>query len=435
MPGLVQTPWYTIDQPGFWATCRRRFGKTFTMRLAGFPPVVITSDRAAIRRLFTGDPLLRRHGNDLLRPIFGNRSLLLLEPEEHLSRRRIELPPFHGASVQSYKERIRELVEGEIASWRKGAVVTSHPRARALTLEVILELVLGVRDPALRSELGEIIEWFNTPLHNLGLFLPSFLSERARWNPLTRPAYARLDRFHELLDEHVKLTRQDSGLDQRKDVLAMLVRARYENGTPLSAEDLRDELVTLVIAGHETTATAIAWASDLLAHNPLVQAKLRDAVAADDREYVKAAAKEVLRARTLAYASAARHSLEPFEIGAWTIEPEAVIVVDAQGVHQDPDLYPEPNAFRPERFIDNPPDGYGYIPFGGGAHRCLGAPLAMLELEMFLERLVSELSITPAGAMARPVRRGPTLAPDTEGRVRISHRSDRAVSATVATAA
>jgi cytochrome P450 family 135 len=420
MPGLIQTLWYTMGQPTFWAACRRRFGKTFTMRLPGFPPVVVTSDREVIRRLFTGDPLLRRHGNDLLRPIFGDRSLLLLEPAEHLARRRMELPPFHGAAVRGYTQRITELIEHEIATWNVGEVVASHPRARALTLEVILELVLGVRDASLRAELGELIDWFNTPLHNLAMFLPSALSQRASWNPLTKPAYARLDRLHQLLGRHIGLTRRDSALDERQDVLAMLVRARDEHGQPLPDEDLRDELVTLVIAGHETTATAIAWACDLLAHDRYAQARLRDAVATGEREYLKAAAKEVLRARTLVYASAARHPLEPFPIGDWTIEADAVIVVDAQGVHNDPDSHPHPEIFRPERFIDDPPDSYAYIPFGGGAHRCLGAALAMLELELFLEVLVKNVMLAPAGRMARPVRRGPTLAPDNKGHVAIS---------------
>ena len=426
MPGPLQTLWYTMDQPGFWAQCRQRFGKTFTMRLPGFPPVVVTSDRDAVRRLLTGDPLLRRHGNDLLRPIFGDRSLLLLEPAEHLARRRIELPPFHGAAVRGYGDRVRELIEGELATWRDGEIIASHPRARWLTLEVILELVLGVRDPALRAELGQIIDWFNTPLNNLAMFLPSALNQRASWNLLTRPAYARLDRLHELLTQHIEQTQRDPAVEERSDVLAMLVQARDEEGRSLSKEDLRDELVTLVIAGHETTATAIAWACDLLAHNPQVQVELREAVASGEGEYVRAAAKEVLRARTLAYASAARHSLEPFEIGEWVIGPEAAIIVDAQGIHGDPELHPEPWAFRPERFIDKTPDGYSYIPFGGGAHRCLGAALAMLELELFLEVLGGSARVGAAGDPARAVRRGVTLVPSNEGRVRVTRHADRA---------
>ena len=420
LPGPAQTAWYVFDQPGMWAWCRRRYGRTFTARLPGFPPVVVTSDRNAIKRVFTGDPLLRRHGNDLLEPVFGRRSLLLLEPAEHLERRKIELPPFHGRAVRSYAARIQELCEQELADWHLGDTLMSHPRARALTLAIILELVLGVRDTELRDELAALIDWFNTPLHNLALFLPAGLNRRTWWNLPTRPAYARLDRMHELLDQHIARTRRDPAFDDRTDVLALLLAARGENGQALTDLDLRDELVTLVIAGHETTATAIAWACDLLAHNPQQQSRIRETLAEGERDYLKAAAKEVLRARTLAYASAARHPLEPFPIGDWLIGPDTMILVDAQGVHGDPEIYPDPEAYRPERFLENPPDGYSYIPFGGGAHRCLGASLAMLELESFLETLVTRTELAPAGPPAKPVRRGPILAPDTEGRVRVS---------------
>jgi cytochrome P450 len=416
----VQTAWYVFDQPGMWAECRKRYGRTFTLRLPGFPPAVATSDREAIKRLFTGEPVLRRHGNDLLRPIFGDRSLLLLEPAEHLERRKIELPPFHGKAIQSYGKRIRELCERELSGWRLGETVASHPRARALTLSIILELVLGVRDTELRDELASLIDWFNTPLHNLALFLPAGFGRRAKWNVLTRPAYARLDRMHALLDQHISSTRRDPALEQRTDVLALLVAARGEDGRALTDLDLRDELVTLVIAGHETTATAIAWACDLLAHNQGTQERLRETVVGGGREYLKAAAKEVLRARTIAYVSAGRHPLEPFPIGHWLIGEDALILVDAQGVHRDPEVYPDPEAFRPERFLEDPPDSYGYIPFGGGAHRCLGASLAMLELEVFLEVLAEHVRLAPAAPPARLVRRGPILAPDTEGKVRVS---------------
>lgn len=425
LPGIVQTVWYTFGQPGFFATCRSRFGRTWTLRLPGFPPVVVTSDAEAIRRLFTGDPLARRHGNEVLKPLLGERSLLLLEPREHLGRRRLELPSFHGQAVRRYAQRIRELARDEIAAWRPGTVVATHPRARDLTLSVILELVLGVRDAALGAELARIFDSFNTKANNLGMFLPGALSRRAWWNLPTRLFYARLDRLHELIDQHIARTRSDPGLDQRDDVLALLVRARGEDGAALSDLDLRDELKTLVTAGHETTATAIAWACDLIAHHPEVGSRLRETLRSGERHYLKALAQEVLRVRTIAYVSAGRHVLEPFPIGKWTLGPEVLVLVDAQGVHGDSERYAQPQRFRPERFLEDSPDGYAYIPFGGGAHRCLGAALAMLELELFLEELVKRLELSPAGPLARPVRRGVTLAPSNGGRVRVRLASQR----------
>jgi len=372
-----------------------------------------------VRRLFTGDPLTKRHGNDLLRPLLGDRSLLLLEPAEHLARRKVELPPFHGRAVSAYEERIAELATGEVESWPRGSVVATHPRARALTLEIILELVLGVRDDQLRGRLAAIFESFNTPLNNLGQFMPPALGRRARWNVATRSVYARLDRLHGMLGEHIARTRRDEALGDRTDVLALLVRARDENGAGLGDDDLRDELLTLVVAGHETTATAIAWACDLLAHDPEVARRLRASLAEGDREYLRATAKEVLWARTVAYICAARHPLEPFPIGDWTVGPEATVLVDAQGIHGDPELHPEPEEIRPERFLDGQPQPYSYLPFGGGAHRCLGASLATLELELVLEALAARVDLAPAGPPARPVRRGITLAPGNEGRVKV----------------
>lgn len=420
LPGVVQTVWYTFWQPGFFKVCRARFGSTWSMRLPGFPPIVVTGDRDAIRRLLTGDPLARRHGNDILEVFLGERSVMMLEPAEHLARRRLELPPFHGESVRSHADRIRRLIDAELATWEEGSVVATHPRARQLTLTIILELVLGVRDPGLRAELAALFDWFGLPRNNLGLFLPRALIRRAWWNLAAKPGYRRLDRIRTLLSAHIVRTREDPRLKQRGDVLSLLIRARDENGVGLSDIDLRDELVTLVTAGHETTATAIAWGCDLLAHNPRVATRLRETLAGGGRDYLKATVKEMLRARTVAYVAADRHGAERLSIGDWEVDPEALILVDAQGVHGDPNLYPEPEEFRPERFLERQPDGYAYIPFGGGAHRCLGAALATLELELFFEAIAAKLELVPAGLPARPIRRGVTLAPGNQGRVRVS---------------
>ena len=202
----------------------------------------------------------------------------------------------------------------------------------------------------------------------------------------------------------------------------MLVTARDEDGNGMSDAELRDELVTLVTAGHETTATAIAWAGGLLAHHPAVAGRLRETLADGDRDYLRATAKEVLRVRTVTPITAARHVLEPFPIDGWLFGSEAAILVNAEHLHHDPELHPEPDAFRPERFIDDPPDGYAYLPFGGGAHRCLGSALAMLELENAIEAMATACELEPAGPPAQPKRRGVTLAPGDRGAVRVAAR-------------
>jgi cytochrome P450 len=419
LPGALQTLRYTFDQPRFFAQNRARFGGTWTLRLPGMPPGVVTTDRDAIKRLFTGDPLTKRHGNDILRPFFGDRSLLLLEPAEHLARRRLELPSFHGKAIAAYERRIRELATDDVATWQ--GTVDTHEHARTLTLAVILELVLGVRDRGLGERLAASFDALNTPAQNLAQFMPQWLIKRSRWNPPAEVAYRRLDRVRDLLEEHVARTRERPG----DDVLSLLAVATDEDGDSLSDEDLRDELLTLVAAGHETTATAIAWGCDLLAHNPQVAQRLHDSLVAGDREYLKATAKEILRARTVAYISGARYPLEPFPIRDWVLEPGVAVLVDAQGVHGDPEVHPEPDQFRPERFLGDQGgrvSDYGYVPFGGGAHRCLGASLAMLELELALEAIVMGVELSPAGPPAVAKRRGVILEPDNGGRVVVRPR-------------
>ena len=419
-PGPIQTLRYTFDQPGSFAEMRARFGSTFTLDMPGFPPIVVTGDRGAIRELFTGDPLRKRHGNDLLRPFLGERSLIVLEPAEHLARRKLELPPFHGESVASYADRIRELAETEIAGWQPGEIVAVHPAARRLTLAVILELVLGVRDDDLRGHIVSGFDSMNSKAANLAQFMPSWMTARTWWNFPARLAYSRIDRIRDLLTAHIGRTRADPGLEDRRDVLALLVQARDDDGAALTDLDLRDELMTLVAAGHETTATAIAWAADLLAHNPQVAARLRETLNAGDRDYLRATAKEILRVRTVVYAGGGRQLLDPLPVGRWVLPPGTVVLIDAQGLHADPELFPDPEAFRPERFLDAQPEPYAYVPFGGGAHRCLGAALAMMEIELVVEAIATRTRLVPVGPPAAPVRRGISLAPDNEARVRIA---------------
>jgi cytochrome P450 len=402
---------------------RARFGKTWSARLPGHPRYVVTSDREIVRSLFTGDPLMKRSAAEALEPIVGSRSLLLLEPAEHLARRKLELASFHGQRVAVYADRIRELADAEVGAWRPGDVIEVYARAQALTMTVILELVLGIQDAGLRARLAATFEALIAPrINNLTMFLPPWVSRRSWWKLYARRAWSLLDRLDELMYEQIAATRADPQLARRDDVLALLVQARDDNGDRLTDGELRDELVTLLGAGHETTASAIAWAADLLAHNPIVTSRLRDG----DRDYLTATAKEVLRIRTVAPICAQRRMLEPVEINGYRIDSDTVVAVDADGLHHDPELYPDPDAFRPERFLENAPDGYAFLPFGGGAHRCLGAALAMLELEIAIEAIATRCELAPTDPPARPARRGPTWSPNTRGRVRIERVNERA---------
>ena len=220
------------------------------------------------------------------------------------------------------------------------------------------------------------------------MFVPQ-LTRRARWNLLSRRPWRLKDELDALLFEHIAATRADPLLGEREDILALMVAARDEDGDGLSDEQLRDELITLIAAGHETTATATAWGVELLVHNPTVMARAREG----DDAYLEALVKEILRIRSPIPITSARHMLEPFTIGPWTIPFDVAVLVDAYGVHHDPRTYPEPHAFRPERFLDEQPDGYSFLPFGGGAHRCLGASLALLEMKIVLREMLARVEL------------------------------------------
>jgi cytochrome P450 family 135 len=409
---LVQAARYTWRFHDLTGAQHRRHGASWTLRLPGLPDALVTTDRELIRHLLTGDPKVRRHANDILAPALGEGSVMLLEPEPHLARRRLLLPPFHGERVKGYADLMRRLVREDLAGWPDDGEVRVHERARTITLGVIQEAVLGSRDAAFARELAALMDAFDSPLANLGLFAPA-LSRRARWNLPAEHFHRRRDRLDALMAGQIAARRAGEPGD---DILWMLLEARDEEGRGLSDSDLNDELKTLLSAGHETTATAIAWAADLLAHRPQAAQRIREG----DRAYRSAAVKEVLRLRTVTPVSVARVLLEPHD----GLSAGAQVLIDAHTLHHDPELWDEPEEFRPERFLGGGgPPQYAYLPFGGGAHRCIGAALATLELEVALEEMLAAFDLSPAGPPARPVRRGPTLVPSGGAAVRVVRRA------------
>lgn len=415
LPRAAQAALWTWRYAQFSDRGHARYGDTFKIRLGSTPTGVLTKDRDAIKRLFTGEPLIKRHANDVLRPIVGDNSVLLLEPTEHLARRKMLLPPFHGERVQSYVRLMERLVSAELDRVTSGEVVEIQPIAQALTLDVILHAVLGISDVSTRQRLREIFDSMITPLANFAILVP-WLSQRSRWNVLAAPYWQLKDQLDTLLFEHIASTRADEGLAERQDILAMMVMARDEQGAGLTDEQLRDELITLITAGHETTATAITWGVELLVRNPAVMATAREG----DEDYLDALVKEILRLRSPVPIGGGRKVIEPFQIGRWTLPPGVGIFVNAYAVHHDPEIYPDPAAFRPQRFLDQPADGYSFLPFGGGAHRCVGAALALLEIKVVLREILARFELTAeSSAPARPSRRGVTLAPRGGGRVRL----------------
>ena len=419
LPRALQAVLRAWHYEEFRKRCCSRYGDTFTLRIGGLPTSVITSDRDAIKRLFTGDPLQKRHGNDSLRPLVGSQSILVLEPEAHLERRKMLLPPFHGERVAAYARLIEQLTVARLGQLEAGETVSMQKIAQALTLDVILRAVLGISDPALRERLSRTYDSLSRPHNVFLLLLVPVLGRRSRWNLASRSAWRLKDELDALLLAQITATRADSRLAERDDVLAMMILARDEHGEGLSDEELRDDLITLITAGHETTATAIAWGVELLVHNPEVLADARP----DDDAYMEALVKEVLRMYPPVPVGGAREVLAPFELGRYTIPPRVPILVDAYGVHHDPAVYPEPDVFRPERFLDGQPESYAFLPFGGGAHRCLGATLATLEARVVLREILKRVELTATSPqLAQAIARGPTIAPRGGARVRVAPR-------------
>jgi cytochrome P450 len=441
----VQAVLWGLRYPEFTRAARERFGTTYTIRPGTMPRTVLTTDAEAIRRLFTGDPLQKAHANDAIRPLIGDRSVMLLGPADHLERRKLLLPPFHGERIRAYADLLERLVRDEVRRWRPGDTVAVLPIAQNVTIEVILQAVLGVHDAATRRRFRRLID--NVLFYPLGaarlrlsrrltvsLSAPRRLREAAAFaaslptpavmtyfpeakvrtwrNPGTFGWWRQRDRLVALLDDHIAATRADPRLAERDDVLAMLVR-----DAGLSSDDLHDDLIALIGAGHETTAAAIAWGSVLLAHNPGVQERARTG----DDAHLTALVKEVLRMRPPIPVAAGRRLSEPLTIGGHLVPAGTPVMIDAWGVHHDPAVYPEPERFRPERFLDGGSERYTWLPFGGGAHRCIGSALAELEIKVALRTMLHSVTLVPADAeLPPPARRGVTIVPHGGGRVRIA---------------
>ena len=389
-----------------------RYGDVFTVKLTGFGTGVYVADPEAIRGLFTGDQSDLRAGeaNSFLEPVIGPHSVLVLDGPEHLRQRKLLLPPFQGSRVTGFREVIREVAEREVATWTPGKRIVLRDRMRALTFEVICRAVFGVTEPErverLREALVAVID--SSPLF--------MLTEAARkdWGPLSpgRRFQQRLRRADALLYEEIGRRREEADLEERADVLSLLLRARDEEGQPMTDAELRDELFTMLGAGHETTATGLAFAFDLLLHEPASLARVREEIAADEGdEYLDAVVQETLRVRPVIDA-AERTLTVPRDVAGWLLPAGVKVYPGIALVHSREDLYPRARAFRPERFVDEGAESYSWLPFGGGIRRCIGAALAQAEMAEVLRVALGSVELRPLRVETDPVvLRGITLAP------------------------
>jgi cytochrome P450 len=429
-PPLAQTAHWLLAPLDFMDSCARRYGDAFSVSFLGFQsPMVMLSDPQAIRALYAQREQLLPPGRTLaLRPIMGPRSLLLLEGEAHLERRRVMLPPFHGERLRGFEEQMREIAAAEIASWPTGVELELLPRTRAITLEVILRLVFGVSERSRLERLRELVPSLLDGVSSVAVSFRVMLARRlGRPDPLE--GFARLTReIDEVLLEDIA-SRRAAGAGGGADVLSLLLQARFEDGSSMSDRELRDQLVTLLLAGHETTATALAWTFDLLAHEPAALARLAAEVRESDGEhYLRAVVAEALRLRPVVPISG-RTLAQELHCGELTLPAGTDVTPAIWLTHTRADLYPDPLAFRPERFLDEAPATYSWIPFGGGVRRCLGAAFAELEMRVVIASVLERFDLRAGRRNAeRVARRGVTLAPRHGTRVRLRPytRSDQA---------
>jgi cytochrome P450 len=406
LPALAQGLWFAMRPVDYFEICRERYGDPFTVRLPSTPPVVMFSEPSAIRDIFTGDEDLLRAGEAtvILRPIVGANSLLLLDGARHLRERRMMMPPFHGERMRTYADVMREATERAIAAWPVGRPFPLLAETQAITLDVIVRAVFGMSEGPSMAALSDRLRRFVAAAVN-----PIYLWRRLQVDlgPLTPwGRFVRLRReIDGLLDAEIA-ARRDAGGPERNDVLSLLLAARDEHGAPMGDAELRDELMTLLVAGHETTASSLAWAGHRILTEPGVRER-----ASSDGEYLDAAVKETLRMNPV-IPDVLRIVKEPIRIGGIDLPAGVAVAPNIYAAHHRPEAWPEPHAFRPERFLGARPGPYEFFPFGGGMRRCLGAAFALYEMRIVLSTILAgaELRIAP-GYRLRVVRRNITWAP------------------------
>jgi len=394
-------------------SCRRRFGDAFSVRFVGFrTPTVMLSHPEAIRALYTERAHHLPPGRTVaLSPVMGARSVLLLEGEDHLARRRLMLPPFHGERMQAYEETVAEVADREIATWPVQRDFALHPRMQAVTLEVILRAVFGITDPARRQRLRELLPRLLADTSSFALQVRVLLSRRRAGSDPFAELHALVEEIDDVLLAEIAQRRGDPEVSERGDILSLLIAARFEDGGSMSDRELRDQLVTLLLAGHETTATGLAWTMDLLLRHPDTLRRLVGELGGDSDRYLRAVIWESLRLRPVV-PLAGRRLATDLTLTDHTLPAGTDVTPAIWLLHTRPDLYPEPYAFRPERFLERPPPTYGWIPFGGGVRRCLGAAFAELEMRVVLRAILTGRVLAPASSRAeRVTRRNVTFSP------------------------
>ena len=424
LPLIQMLEW--INNPlEFMDNCRQRYGDCFTVRLANFKPMVFLSNPQAIEAIFTFHQGQFDSGraNSVIQPWVGDKSLLLLDGRSHQRQRKLLTPPFHGDRMKSYGEMICSITERVISSWQVGVAFSVREAMQEISLSVILQTVFGLQ-PGERSEklkqlLTSLLDMTSSPLSSSLIFFKALQQDWGAWSP-----WGRFVRQRQQLDEIIYAEisdRRQHPDSSRVDILSLLMASTDENGEPMSHVELRDELLTLLTAGHETTASALTWALYWIHYLPEVKSKLVEDLATVENldfsaisklPYLNAICQETLRIYPIAMLTFFRIANTPISIMGQEYDEDTLLTPCIYLTHHRPDLYPEPNKFKPERFQERQFSQYEYIPFGGGNRRCIGMAFALYEMKLVLATVMSRYSLALCGNQTvKPVRRGLTLAP------------------------
>ncbi len=395
---------------------RKRYGPIFRVNDAILGEVVHLADPQLAGEVFKWKPDAYNVGEprEVMSPITGPSSILLLDGDRHMRMRKLMLPPFHGDAIAHYAELIEQIADREIDRWRVGETIKTRAVAQAVTMEVIIRAVFGISDDERIAELKQLLPQLSS-IHPILAFdiVRRELGGRGPWGRFVRAR----DRTDEMLYDEIARRRADPDLDGRDDILSLLVGARDEDGQRLTDHELRDELITILLAGHETTATSIGWAFERLLRTPRALKELTEEVkAGESSEYMDAAIKETLRIRPVIM-EVERAPNEPVEIGGYRIEPGTQVAASILLLQCDPTLYPpDPAVFRPERFLEGAPEPYTWIPFGGGVRRCIGAAFAQLEMKIVIGKILERATLrAPRAKDEKAIFRGVALLPSRGG--------------------
>jgi cytochrome P450 len=413
---------------GYLEQCRRRYGSRFTLRATGYPPLVFLSDPEDLKAMLTApaEVLHAGAGGMTLEPLIGESSFMLRDEDEHLAGRRTMLPAFHGQAVQRHAELVNGVARREVASWPRNSTLALRSRLHGLTLQIIVRTIFGSgADERLRT-LAERMAAMLSITASVVLPQPSL-----RHGP-GAPIWKRFLRRRAEVDELVFALLEDHSMGEPEGLLARLRAARNLDGSRLSSRQMRDNVVTTIISGHETSAAELEWAFQLLAHNPAVLHRLHGEIDGDggEEEYLTATVNEVLRHRPAFLFTIPRAVQRTVEIGGWSIRGPAQLVGCTYLTHHDPSLYPRPYEFRPERFLEESPASSAWLPWGGGRRRCPGRHLAMLEMKAVLRAVLRSVTVDPAARRMEHARwRSVVVAPHAGSRVVLRARKKRAVRA------